>query len=101
MNHMTKGKKIGLLFILLGIGIPALLLFRVTGYSPQKGIIHNIYGTSIKVYDNDNSSLQKDDSKILRYIPHHVPYRFVVAIGVFLIFIGIREIDRSRYKNLE
>ncbi len=96
---MTKGKKIGLLFILLGIGIPALLLFRITGYSPQKGIIHNIYKTSIKVYDN--SGLQKDDSKILRYIPHHVPYRFVVALGVFLIFIGIREIDRSRYNNLE
>ena len=96
---MIKGKRIGFIFIALGIGIPIFLLFCVTGYNSQSGIIQNIYQVHIKVYESDSTN--KEATGIIRYIPHYVPYRYALALGVFLIFIGIRQIEISKYKNSE
>lgn len=96
---MERAKKRGLIFIIIGVLIPVVLLFRVTGFSPQKGIVHNIYAVTIKIHDNTN--IHRDSSGILRFVPHRVPYRFIVALGVFLVFLGIRDIEGSKYKNKE
>jgi hypothetical protein len=90
---MSRGRKIGIIFIILGILIPLLSLLRVTGYDRSKGIIKNIYNVSVVIIEEKST---ESPSKMTKFIPKRFPYRFILALGVFLVFIGIRRLDLSK-----
>jgi len=69
-----KVKK-GIVFILIGVILPVIFLFFTSGYQEGAGFIKNLLG--LKIY-----------LKMFgKYIG--IPYRFVVALGVIIVYIGI------------
>jgi hypothetical protein len=76
---IVKQKRAGLLLIAIGVILPLLLLLLTTGYNPDASTISNIFSLRIPVY----GSLV-------------VPYRFPLALCIFLIFLGIRSLEHSR-----
>jgi hypothetical protein len=81
---MKKNTKAGLIIIAVGVCIPLALLFFISGYKEGAGFIANLLGVKIVVGISDKLKIG-------------IPYRFFLAIGVFLVFIGIRGcFDKAR-----
>ena len=99
---MDREKKIGIALIVFGICLPLMLLPFVSGYEKDKGIIQNLLNVSVvlkkakSVTGGETVSLP-----LTKIIPVRLPYRFVLASGIFFLFMGILKIDISRHKDGE
>ncbi|MCX8023368.1 MAG: hypothetical protein N2745_11420 [Syntrophorhabdaceae bacterium] len=78
-----RGRKTGMILIAIGIFLPLFLLFFVTGYKADAGIIKNLYGVKVMILFPPS-------------YPISIPYRYILAIGVVLIFLGVRSMDINR-----
>jgi hypothetical protein len=108
---MDPEKRIGIILIIIGLLIPLAALPFVTGFSKDKGFYGNLYDVGIDIWKDTNhktpsqpvKSTNKTNSKIRitwsMLIPTRIPFRFILAPTVFLIYIGIIRIDRSRRKK--
>ena len=87
---MTKAKKIGIILIIVGFFIPS-VLYPFTSYSPEKIITKQLilergglgYKPRISDLEIVLSGSFVDKDKIA------LPYHYVIAFGIVLIFIGI------------
>jgi hypothetical protein len=97
---MDREKKIGITLVFLGICLPLILLPLVSGYEKDKGIIQNLFSVGI-VLKNEKPLTGKETfpSSLMKIIPGRLPYRFVIASGIFFIFMGILKIDVSRRRD--
>ena len=97
---MNREKKIGIALIVFGICFPLILLPFVSGYEKDKGIIQNLFNVGIVLKkEKPVTSGETFPSSLMKIIPGRLPYRFVLASGIFLIFTGILKIDISRRKD--
>jgi hypothetical protein len=74
---MTKNTKSGLIIIAIGVCIPLTLLFFISGYKEGAGFIANLLGVKIMMGISEKLKIG-------------IPYRFFLAFGILLVFIGIR-----------
>jgi len=86
-----KVKK-GLIFIIIGIILPLIFLLFASGYQEGAGFIKNLLGLKIyvKIFGKNIG----------------IPYRFTVALGVIIVYIGIAIIlkkgeDKSSKSELD
>jgi hypothetical protein len=95
---VNREKKTGILLIVCGICFPLMFLPFVSGYEKEKGIIQNFFniGIMLKTTKPVTSGEAFSLSSIVKMIPERLPFRFILAIGIFLIFAGIVKIDLSR-----
>ena len=110
---MDREKKLGIILIIIGLLIPVAALPFVSGFSKDKGFYDNFYkaGIDIRKDTNDNTLSQptttnKETNSKVRItwsmlIPNRIPFRFILAPMVLLIYIGIIRIDRSRRKKYD
>jgi hypothetical protein len=110
---MDRQKKLGILFIVIGICIPLIALPFISGYEEDKGFFDNLYKVGIELrkdtqgnagsQPSGNIENTKDKfSRILSMItPKRIPFRFFLAITLILLYVGIVRIDRSRRKNMD
>jgi hypothetical protein len=106
---MNKQKIVGILFIIIGLCISLAGAPFLTGYSSEKGIIDNALDISVRIKEKkaepdisaDKNKVQvKKSFNFMNIVPEKIPYRFFLALSVFLIFIGIRRLDPSlQYKK--
>jgi len=75
---VTQKTKKGLIFITIGILIPAFFLMFVSGYDPGAGFIKNLLNIKIVVHIFKKTI--------------GIPYRFILALGVIIIYVGINAI---------
>jgi hypothetical protein len=76
-RQMKRNHKIGITMIVIGVCFPLALLAFVSGYKEGAGFIANLFALKIMV-------------NISEKLKFGIPYRFFLAIGVFLVFMGIR-----------
>ena len=99
-NLMNGEKKIGFALIVFGICFPLMLLPFVSGYEKDKGIIQNLFNVGIVLKkEKPVTGGEIFPPFLMKIIPGKLPYRFVLASGIFLIFTGILKIDISRRKE--
>jgi hypothetical protein len=101
-----KQKRIGFTLIVIGVFTPLLLLLVATGYNRNANVIVNILTVRIVVWDPVGQKTRKSNSvgakaTAGRVLDDHqgriaIPYRFPLAFCIFLIFLGIRQLDQSR-----
>jgi hypothetical protein len=80
---MTNNKKMGIILIVAGICFPLAMLAFVSGYKEGAGFINNLLGLKIMV-------------NISEKLKVGIPYRFLLAFGVLLVFFGIRCFDLAK-----
>jgi hypothetical protein len=97
---MDREKKIGIALIIFGICFPLILLPFVSGYEKNKGIIQNLFNVGIVLKkEKPVTGHVTFPASLMKIITARLPYRFVIASGIFLIFTGILKIDISRRKD--
>ena len=97
---MGREKKIGVALIVFGVCIPLILFPFVSGYEKENGIFQNLFTVGILLKkEKPVTSGEIFPSSLMKIIPEMLPYRFALAIGIFLIFAGIVKIDLSRRKD--
>ena len=108
---MDPEKRSGIIIIIIGLLIPLVALPFVTGFSKDKGFYGNFYDAGIDIWKGTNDktpsqpvkSTNETNSKVSitwsMLIPNRIPFRFILAPTVILIYIGIIRIDRSRRKK--
>ena len=74
---MARNSKMGIALISIGVCFPLALLVIASGYKEGAGFIVNLLGLKIVVGISEKLKIG-------------IPYRFFLAFGVFLVFIGIR-----------
>ncbi len=100
---MKNQKTAGLVLILVGMAVPLLLLLFTSGYDPQRSFIANILTVRIVLYDPGSRTAQGSNPQEYgagRKGAMTLPYRFPLAFCIFLIFLGIRQLDQSRRKSV-
>ena len=107
---MDLEKKIGILFIAIGICVPLCAVPFLSGYSPEKGIFGNLYSLAIEIGPANQAP---EDQVITLDRPHHkfpdfskikpkrIPFRFFLAVTLIFFYMGIVRIDRARRKEQE
>jgi hypothetical protein len=99
-QSMNREKKIGIVLIVFGICFPLMLLPFVSGYENDKGIVQNLFNVGIMLKKEKPVTIgETPPSSLMKVIPGRLPYRFVLASGIFFIFTGIVKIDLSRRKD--
>lgn len=98
MNEsMDHNKKAGIYLIIAGILIPLALLPFVSGYSLDKGFLTNLVSIGIVLRDPQSAlGMDKNASLLARLTPRRIPYRFILAFGVVLVFAGYMKMEISR-----
>jgi hypothetical protein len=97
---MDREKKAGITLIVFGICFPLMLLPFVSGYEKDKGIIQNLFNVGIVLKKEKPATVKEVlPSSLMKIFPGRLPYRFILAIGVFTIFAGIVKIDVARRKD--
>jgi hypothetical protein len=99
---VSRSRRIGYIFVSVGIVLPLLLLFWTSGYDQTANPIDRIlklkvvFKSSVHAPNNDLQERQGVRSKTVqqRYIT--IPYRFPLALSVMMFFLGILAIDQSR-----
>jgi hypothetical protein len=106
---MDPDKKIGILYIFIGICIPLVALPFVSGYSKDKGFMHNFYNVGIKISNESQATPPvnqspatpaKQNRKAITYkafIPKVIPFRWFFAATAIFFYMGIIRIERSRH----
>jgi hypothetical protein len=115
-GKMSKVKKIGIVLILVGICLPVITLGFTSGYSRNAGLIGNIQRMEIVLIPGEKPSpvpappnappperglLRFDDIPIIKPIKPElaIPYKYIFAFGVVLVFAGIGTIALSNSKK--
>jgi hypothetical protein len=103
---MNREKKIGIIYLIIGILIPLLILPFTSGWSKEKSFYENFYGAGILIRNDNTDTLnlntkkteQEKESgiKFSRLIPKRVPFRFFLVITLIFWYLGIVRIDSSR-----
>jgi hypothetical protein len=97
---MNREKKIGIALIVFGVCFPLMLLPFVSGYEKEKGMVQNLFNVGIIFRKEKAVTIGETfPSSLMKVIPGRLPYRFVLASGIFFIFTGILKIDLSRRKD--
>jgi hypothetical protein len=109
---MDREYKVGTVLIILGILIPLLSLPFMTGYEHGKGIIDNLFSLGIPVKTESPKTQGaagpegkgKEPGAKLKITwdmvtPERFPFRFILAFGIFLMFVGFVRIDSERRKK--
>ncbi len=81
---MERSKKAAVLFILLGVVIPAVAWLFVDNFRPADGFVRNLLNTGIPLFT------MKPPTGLIR-----LPFRIVLALGVVLIFVGVVKTQRT------
>jgi hypothetical protein len=79
---MQPRKKALYILILVGILVPLSLLPFLSGYRAGAGWFTNLMNLRIEIG-----------------LPFAIPYRFVLAFAILLIFIGARQLELSRHRD--
>lgn len=102
---MNPNKKIGLILIIIGICIPLLTLPFLSGFSKDKSFKENLYNVGIQIRKeapaNPVTNVQPTEKRKPTYsdvLPRRIQFRFILALAVLLLFIGIVKIEQSRQK---
>jgi len=110
---MDREKRLGIIFIIVGLIIPLATLPFVSGFSKDKGFYDNFYNAGVNIRkDMKDDTLSQSQTKTgatngktkMTYsmmIPQRIPFRFFLVPTVILIYMGIIRIDRSRRRNRE
>ncbi len=77
---MTNRKKRGIILIFIGVLLPIALLYFASGYQDGGGFFKNLFGIKIQI-------------NLFNKYRFGIPYRFFVALGVILVFLGIKSFD--------
>ncbi len=98
MNEtVRRDKKTGICLIIAGILIPLALLPFVSGYSVERGFVKNLLSVGIVLSDSKASpSTEKHVLLPANITRVRIPYRFILAFGVVLIFAGYMKIEMSK-----
>ena len=83
---MDKRKKTGIILIIVGILLPLVLLFFTTGYQQSSGFFNTLFALKVPI-------------NLFNKYKFGIPYRLFVALGVVLIFSGIRCFDLARFNQ--
>ena len=76
---MNRQRKKAYILILVGIIVPLILLPFLSGYKAGAGWFSNLMNLKIALGPS-----------------FAIPYRFVLAVAVFLVFVAIRQLDFMR-----
>jgi hypothetical protein len=103
---MNKQKKIGIIFIIIGICVPLIALPFVSGWSDGKGLFDNFYNIGIQIReeqieasDSRAGNTANIKNKKITYsdlIPSKIPFRYFLVVMIILLYIGVVKIDSSR-----
>jgi hypothetical protein len=85
---MQQQMKVALALLGTGILIPLLLLQVTSNYDPTASFLHNILHMEIVV--------KGLEVKVFGWTRIAIPYRFPLAAGIFLFFLGVRALDQIR-----
>jgi len=86
--------------IIGGICLPLIFIPFLSDYEKDKNMIQNILKIGIVLKkEKQGTGAAAASSTFSKIIPDKLPFRFVLAAGIFLIFIGIVKIDISRGKR--
>jgi hypothetical protein len=109
---MDGERKKGVVLIAVGVIIPLMVLPLVSGHLPGKGFFTNLLSIGIPLRvetrgpgqvppraEEQKQVPEKAKGGWERYFPTVLPFRFVVALGVLLVFIGIVKIDATRKRR--
>lgn len=107
---MDREKKVGIIFIVVGICIPLMVLPFLSGYSKDKKFSENLYWAGIAIRKDKPSATEHQSpgntqearrrmSDPSIFIPKRIPFRFFLVITLVLLYMGIIRIDRSRRKK--
>lgn len=110
---MDPEKRLGIIFIIIGLFIPLAVLPFVSGFSREKGFYENFNNVGIPIGKNPEDSVpnqppikgEGSNSKIKvtwsMLIPQKIPFRLFFVPTVLFIYMGIIRIDRSRRRKLD
>ncbi len=98
MNEtMDRQKRIGMYLIIAGILVPLVFLPLVSGYSKDKGFVTNLISVGIVLRNSKTSPVtERNTSLLASIIPQRIPYRFILALGILLIFAGYMKMEVSK-----
>jgi hypothetical protein len=96
---MDREKKAGIALIVFGICFPLILLPFVSGYEKDRSIIQNLFHVGIVLKKEPVAAKEIFPSSLMKIFPGRLPYRFILAIGIFLVFAGIVKIDIAKRKD--
>lgn len=102
---MNPNRKTGIILIIIGICIPLVTLPFLSGFSKEKSFMDNLYSVGIQIRKeapaNPVTNVQPTEKRKLTYsdvLPRRIQFRFILALAVLLLFIGIVKIEQSRQK---
>ncbi|HAR94811.1 MAG TPA: hypothetical protein DCR97_02440 [Deltaproteobacteria bacterium] len=102
---INSERKKGIRLIVIAVLIPLLTLPFLSGFSKDKGFIGNLYDVGIQIRDEAKDRTTADrgptEKKKLTYgdvIPRRIQFRFILALAVVLLFVGVVKIEQSRRK---
>ena len=91
------GRKVGVMFILIGFCIPSILFFLAEGHYPRTGLLGNIHRMELR-FKNPNypspqerekmSALELFDARAKAEEYIIIPYRYSVILGILLVCVG-------------
>jgi hypothetical protein len=103
---MNKQKKIGIIFIIIGICVPLIAFPFITGWSDKKSLFDNFYEAGIEIRKANSKTVNSSADKIVDnktkkitysdLMPDKIPFRLFLVITVILVYAGIVKIDHSR-----
>jgi hypothetical protein len=103
---MNRQKKIGIIFIIIGICVPLMALPFVSGWSDEKSLFNNFYEAGIEIRKGNTKAIKSPADKIIEnknkkitysdLMPDKIPFRLFFVITLILVYGGIVKIDNSR-----
>ncbi len=108
---MNRNRKTGIILILIGVCIPLATLPFLSGYSKEKSFTDNLYSVGIQIAKEKPAATSSAGSvtnpgptekrKITwdDVMPKRIQFRFILALAVILIFVGIVKVEGSRRKQ--
>ena len=81
--------RFGVFLILLGIAVPLICVAFADHYQPKAGVIKNIQNMELKITVGGEKSLFGDLIIIKKPQNFVIPYRYIFASGVIVVFAGI------------
>jgi hypothetical protein len=81
--------RFGVFLVLLGIAVPLICIAFADHYQPKAGVIRNIQNMNVKITVGGKKSLFGDLIIIKKPQKFVIPYRYIFASGVIVVFAGI------------
>ena len=81
--------RFGVFLVLLGIAVPLICIAFADHYQPDDGVVRNIQTMNVKLELEAPKSLPGNIEIFKKPIKFSIPYRYIFAGGVIIIFAGI------------